>query len=143
MLPAEMQQPLGQEQFDPAIRPVAPATLPASLSPDRIEHFPPPLVIDRPPVIRIDQAEIPNLVSLINVRHAGRRSASAATWDERIDRAEPRDLFRDRQEARREIYSCGEGSRTRATKSFMAASHCSLGWIQLVFIFASFSAFAM
>ena len=36
-----------------------------------------------------------------------------------------------------------EGSRTLATNSLMAASHCSLGCIQLVFIFASFSAFAM
>src|ERR1041385_2904552 len=37
----------------------------------------------------------------------------------------------------------GDESRTRATKSLIAESHCSLGWIQLVFIFASLSAFAM
>ena len=37
----------------------------------------------------------------------------------------------------------GDESRTRATNSLIAASHSSLGWIQLVLIFASFKAFAM
>src|SRR5207248_2831689 len=52
VIPAKMQQPLRQEQFDPPIRPVLEQLLRRSAA-QRIEHFAAALIVDRPPVVGI------------------------------------------------------------------------------------------
>ena len=59
--------------------------------------LPAPVIIDGTAVVGIDQAVVPNLVALINIRHAGRCQFKQCLG-ERIDGAETRNLLRNRKE---------------------------------------------
>src|SRR6476469_3193628 len=79
-----------QEKLDSAVAPVV-EQLPGVRSLERGEDFLSLQVINRPPIIRIDQTEIPDLVPLINIRDPGRRQFEQ-DLRERVDRAHPRHL---------------------------------------------------
>ena len=98
-------------------------------------------VVDGPAVVRIDQAEIPELGALIEIGHAGR-----GDLDQRAARASCRCRARDaRVEARgnRRRNAALLGESTISTKRVIACSYASLGFSQLVWTFASRSAFDM
>jgi len=69
VLATKSQHALGQKHFDPGVRPCLQKFLWICCR-DCFEHFATPAIIDWSPVVGIDQAVIPNLVSLINVGHA-------------------------------------------------------------------------
>ena len=69
MFAAKLQHALSQKHFDPAIRPILQKFFRFCFSNGR-DHLATTSVIDRTPIIRIDQREVPNLVALINVGHA-------------------------------------------------------------------------
>ena len=115
--PAE--QPLSDEHFNPPIGPGAKHFLRRGIR-QRFQHCPTPSIIDRPPIVRIDQAEIPDLVSLVNVRHAWPGQLED-DLRERIDRAEARDLFNHRQKDRKKFVL---RTRLKNLRDKCARRHC-------------------
>src|SRR6266581_3302265 len=101
MFPAKLQYVSRQKHFDAAIRPTSHQFV-GSRYRQCFENFATSFVIDRPPVVRVDQTAIPNLVALINVRHT-RQSQLEERLGERIDRAQPRDFLGDRKETRKKL----------------------------------------
>ena len=69
---------------------------------DLFQHLAPSCVIDRAPIIRIDQTVIPKFGALINIRHTGRGKFDR-DLRQRIDCAEPRDFFCHRQKQGQEF----------------------------------------
>src|SRR6476660_4413062 len=86
-----------QEKLDSAVAPVV-EQLRGVRPLERVEHFPSLHVINRPPIIRIDQTEIPDLVPLINIWDSG-RSELEQCLRKRVDRAHPRHVFSEWSEA--------------------------------------------
>src|ERR1051326_960093 len=103
VLATESQPSFGQEQFDSSSGPGSHQFIWACVW-QRVEHFTSDIVIDRAAIVRVDQAVIPDLVALINVRHT-RRTELQQRLRKRIDRAQTRNLFRNWQENRREFVS--------------------------------------
>src|SRR5207249_6588547 len=103
VLATKSQQSLGQKQFDSAIGPGL-HQFSGSRSCQCVEHCPAPVVIDWPPIVRIDQAVIPNLAALINVGYAGRCQFKQCL-SKRIDGAETRNLLRNRKKSWNELVS--------------------------------------
>ena len=69
---------------------------------DLFKYLAPSCVIDRAPIIRINQAVVPKFGSLIDIRHA-RRGKFDRDLRERIDRAEPGNFFCHRQKRRQKL----------------------------------------
>ena len=61
------------------------------------QHRPAQLEIDRPPVVGVDQREVPQLAALIGVGHA-RRGQLEQGLGQPVERADQRDLRLERQE---------------------------------------------
>src|SRR5262249_26112407 len=103
VLATKSQDLLCQKHFDPAIRPRL-HQLSLSGARNGLQHLAAQPVVDRTPVIGIDKTVVPNLGSLINVRHTGRRQFQQGLR-KRIDRSELNNLFRSRKENRQELIS--------------------------------------
>src|ERR1700731_1008756 len=71
MIAAKAQQALDQKHFDASVRPGFEKLRRLYLS-QCLEHSLANFVVDRPTVVGVDQRQIPNLISLVDVRHARR-----------------------------------------------------------------------
>src|SRR5713226_2423849 len=101
MFVPKTQRSLGQKHFDSAVRPTL-QELFRRFSRQTRKHLSTAFVINRAAIVWIDEREIPGFVSLINVRHS-RRSQLEQSLSERIDRAESRNLLRNRHKRWQEL----------------------------------------
>ena len=96
MLRAQAQERARDEELDAPVRPAVEQR--ARLRPlERGQQLPAQLVIDRPAVVRVHQAVVPQVVALVDVRHPGHRQLEDQLR-ERVDHAELRHALRQRLE---------------------------------------------
>ena len=99
--------------------------------PDLREQAAPQRVVDRAAVVGIDQRQVPQLVALVDVGHAGRGELEQR-HRQAVEHAEPGDRRRRRAQVVEEqvVLRCPSAARARTTAT--AASYSALGLIQLV-----------
>ena len=151
MVAAALQRPVGDVELDPAVflgRDQVPGQLAQVAAgglgggPEVLEHPPPTLVVHRPAVVRVDQAEVPELGPLVGVRHAGRGELEQRLR-QRVEEPVVADPPLEGPEVVEERAHWSASSRMRPTNSWMASSYSALGLIQLVCTLASWRAFSM
>ena len=89
MVAPQREQARSDEQFLAAVVPSLPELCSADAG-DLVEQLPPLREIERPPVIRIHETEIPQLATLVDVRHPGHGQLQHQLRQRR-DRRRPRE----------------------------------------------------
>ena len=100
------------------------------------------VVVDRPAVVGIDEIQVPELGALVEVRNARRGDLDHQLREAVVD-AELRDARLERPKGCEKRRSAGGDRESRRRTASTAASYSSSGLSQLVWTFASRSAFIM